>query len=246
MRTWRPALAPGRAGPWGRGVRLCNDRLHAHRILGGTGPAAPRSAPASPRSVPRRARSRSKYRAMESRDALVERCPSWTRTSSRRQRVRGDEPRRRDRHTLDSAASTAQSVQEHLEGKVVISMANASSGWTTSSSRWCRRVVRWLPTCRPPYRSAASWRRSTTCRPGSSDTSARHRLRRPHLLRRPRRHEGRLRDRRQDPGCAARRSELSNATAIEAFTAVLLQLNVRYKTGSRRSSPASSTEPRPW
>jgi predicted dinucleotide-binding enzyme len=33
------------------------------------------------------------------------------------------------------------------------------------------------------------------------------------------------------PGCRPLDSgELSNATAIEAFTAVLLQLNVRYKT----------------
>ncbi len=35
----------------------------------------------------------------------------------------------------------------------------------------------------------------------------------------------------QIPGCRPLDSgELSNATAIEAFTAVLLQLNVRYKT----------------
>ena len=44
-------------------------------------------------------------------------------------------------------------------------------------------------------------------------------------------HRGHRRDRRQDPRLRPLDAgELSNATPIEAFTAVLLQLNVRYKT----------------
>ena len=52
------------------------------------------------------------------------------------------------------------------------------------------------------------------------------------LLGRRERHQGRVRDRqRASPGCRPLDAgELSNATAIEAFTAVLLQLNVRYRT----------------
>jgi predicted dinucleotide-binding enzyme len=53
------------------------------------------------------------------------------------------------------------------------------------------------------------------------------------------------------PGCRPLDAgELSNATAIEAFTAVLLQLNVRYKTrvapkltGIRRDPRAPKSEP---
>ncbi|MEJ7721193.1 MAG: hypothetical protein WKF58_12450 [Ilumatobacteraceae bacterium] len=53
------------------------------------------------------------------------------------------------------------------------------------------------------------------------------------------------------PGCRPLDAgELSNATAIEAFTAVLLQLNVRYKTrvapkltGIRPTAPTTPTNP---
>jgi predicted dinucleotide-binding enzyme len=47
------------------------------------------------------------------------------------------------------------------------------------------------------------------------------------------------------PGCRPLDAgELSNATAIEAFTAVLLQLNVRYKTRVAPTLTGINTDPR--
>jgi NADPH-dependent F420 reductase len=132
----------------------------------------------------------------------------------------------------DSAASTAQSVQEHLEGKVVISMANALV-----------RLDNEFQPLVPPRGSVAAHVQAAV--PQCRVVAAFH-----HLPARELGHLGQPIDSdvlicsddpeatkvvseitSKIPGCRPLDAgELSNATAIEAFTAVLLQLNVRYKT----------------
>jgi 8-hydroxy-5-deazaflavin:NADPH oxidoreductase len=132
----------------------------------------------------------------------------------------------------DSAASTAQSVKEHLEGKVVISMANALV-----------RLGNEFQPLVPPRGSVAAQRAGgrAQCRvaaafhhvpakelghldsPIESDVLICSDD--PEATAPPRRSSSKIPGMRPlDAG------ELSNATPIEAFTAVLLQLNVRYKT----------------
>ena len=133
----------------------------------------------------------------------------------------------------DSAATTAQELADALAGKVVISMANALV-----------RVGHEFQPLVPPRGSVAAHVQAAV--PRSHVAAAFHHLpakelgdlgqpidsdvlicwRRPGGRRRPSRDIVR-----QDPRLRPLDAgELSNATAIEAFTAVLLQLNVRYKT----------------
>ena len=133
----------------------------------------------------------------------------------------------------DSAATTAHAHADQLAGKVVISMANALV-----------RVGSEFQPLVPPRGSVAAhvqaavpgrvaWSLpSSTCRPRSSATSARRSTRDvliccddPSATKVVAEIASKI------PGCRPLDAgELSNATAIEAFTAVLLQLNVRYKT----------------
>jgi len=132
----------------------------------------------------------------------------------------------------DSAATTAREHGKALKGKVVISMANALV-----------RVGHEFQPLVPPRGSVAAHVQAAV--PGCRVVAAFHHL--------PAKELGNLSDSvesdvlicsddsdalevvsqmvRLIPGCRPLDSgELSNATAIEAFTAVLLQLNVRYKT----------------
>ena len=132
----------------------------------------------------------------------------------------------------DSAATTAREHKIALAGKVVISMANALV-----------RVGHEFQPLVPPRGSVAAHVQAAV--PGCRVVAAFHHL--------PAKELGHLGDPidsdvlicsddddalsvvshmvRLIPGCRPLDSgELSNATAIEAFTAVLLQLNVRYKT----------------
>lgn len=134
----------------------------------------------------------------------------------------------------DAAASTALSVAEHLQGKVVISIANALA-----------RVGDEFQALIPTRGSVAAHVQATV--PGCRVAAAFHHL--------PARALGAI-DRQMDGDvlvCAddsAARAEasalvatipvlrpldagtLSNASAVEAFTAVLLGVNVRYKARS--------------
>lgn len=132
----------------------------------------------------------------------------------------------------DSAATTAQEYEELLAGKVVISMANALV-----------RVGHEFQPLVPPRGSVAAHVQAAV--PRCRVVAAFHHLPATELG-----HLGNPID--SDvlicsddpaavlvvaeivgkiPGCRPLDAgELSNATAIEAFTAVLLQLNVRYKT----------------
>ena len=132
----------------------------------------------------------------------------------------------------DSAATTARELEPYLAGKVVISMANALV-----------RVGHEFQPLVPPRGSVAAHVQAAvpTCRV----VAAFHHL--------PAKELGHLGEPIESdvlicsdditateivseivtkiPGCRPLDAgELSNATAIEAFTAVLLQLNVRYKT----------------
>ena len=203
-------------------------------VIGGSGPAgsalAARLASVGYEAV---IGSRSKYRAMESRDALVERYPELDEALGY-----GDNASAADCDVVviatpwDSAATMAQSHHAFLRGKIVVSMANALV-----------RVGKEFQPLVPPRGSVAAHVQAAV--PDSRVVAAFHHL--------PATELGQIGEPIESdvlicgddpaavrtisevvariPGCRPLDAgELSNATAIEAFTAVLLQLNVRYKT----------------
>lgn len=203
-------------------------------IFGGTGPAGSGlAARLASVGYPAVIGSRSKYRAMEKRDKLVEQWPHLAELIEA-----GDNSDAADCEIVviatpwDSAASTAQENAEALAGKIVISMANALV-----------RVNKEFQPLVPPRGSVAAHVQAAV--PRCRVVAAFHHL--------PAAELGEI-DHPIDsdvlicgddaasvkavsdivaefPGCRPLDAgELSNATAIEAFTAVLLQLNVRYKT----------------
>ena len=203
-------------------------------VLGGTGPAgkglAVRLASVGFEVV---LGSRSKYRAMEARDKLVAVWPDRKLPIGS-----GDNETAADCDLIvlatpwDAAAATVQSVEDHLDGKVVVSMCNALA-----------RVAHEFQPLVPPRGSVAASIQAAIPRakvaaalhhvpakelseidhyvdsdvlicsdhPDATDATAAVVAQIPDL--RP-----------LDAG------ELSNAAPIEAFAAVLLQLNHRYKT----------------
>jgi 8-hydroxy-5-deazaflavin:NADPH oxidoreductase len=203
-------------------------------ILGGTGPAGSGlAARLASIGYPSVIGSRSKYRAMETRDALLEKWPELV-----GQLESGDnaDAAACDMVVIatpwDSAATTAQENAEALEGKIVISMANALV-----------RVGHEFQPLVPPRGSVAAHVQAAM--PRCRVVAAFHHL--------PAKELGNLGQPIESdvlicgddaaavlevseivakiPGCRPLDAgELSNATAIEAFTAVLLQLNVRYRT----------------
>ena len=203
-------------------------------LLGGTGPAgsalAARLASVGYTCI---IGSRSKYRSMEIRDGLI---AKWPELADRLEC--GDNPDAAAGDLVviatpwDSAATTAQEYEELLAGKVVISMANALV-----------RVGHEFQPLVPPRGSVAAHVQAAV--PRCRVVAAFHHLPATELG-----HLGSPIDSdvlicsddpaatlivaeivAQIPGCRPLDAgELSNATAIEAFTAVLLQLNVRYKT----------------
>jgi 8-hydroxy-5-deazaflavin:NADPH oxidoreductase len=203
-------------------------------ILGGTGPAgsglAARLASVGYTAV---IGSRSRYRAMEIRDQLLAAHPDLDLPIEA-----ADNPGAADCDLIvlatpwDSAATTAHELESHLSGKIVVSMANALV-----------RVGGEFQPLVPPRGSVAAHVQAAV--PSCRVVAAFHHL--------PAKELGNLAhpidsdvlicsdDKEATrtvseitakfPGCRPLDAgELSNATAIEAFTAVLLQLNVRYKT----------------
>jgi 8-hydroxy-5-deazaflavin:NADPH oxidoreductase len=203
-------------------------------ILGGTGPAGTalgaRLASVGYEVV---LGSRSKYRAMESRDEIIDRWPDLHMSIDA-----GDNEMAASADVVvlatpwDSAAVTASSVAGHLDGKVVISMANAL----------VRLGTEFHPLV-PPRGSVAAHVQASV--PRCRVVAAFH-----HLPAKELGHLGAPIDSdvlicsddpeatkivaeitSKIPGCRPLDAgELQNAMAIEAFTAVMLQLNVRYKT----------------
>jgi 8-hydroxy-5-deazaflavin:NADPH oxidoreductase len=203
-------------------------------ILGGTGPAgkalAARLADIGYDVV---IGSRSRYRAMEIRDDLVGKWPARGLEIGA-----GDNEEAADTDVVviatpwDGATETALSVAGKLRGKVLISMANALA-----------RVAGEFQPLVPPRGSVAASLQAAV--PDSLVAAAMHHL--------PAKELGALdhpidsdvlicSDHPEATVCTAEivaripglrpldAGGLSNATPIEAFTAVLLQLNVRYKT----------------
>jgi 8-hydroxy-5-deazaflavin:NADPH oxidoreductase len=203
-------------------------------VIGGSGPAgsalAARLASVGYESV---IGSRSKYRAMESRDAFVERHPSLDDLLGY-----GDNATAADCDVVviatpwDSAATMAQKHELYLRDKIVVSMANALV-----------RVGKEFQPLVPPRGSVAAHVQAAV--PHSRVVAAFHHLPATELglIDEPIDSDVLICGDEHDavstisqivskiPGCRPLDAgELSNATAIEAFTAVLLQLNVRYKT----------------
>ena len=203
-------------------------------ILGGTGPAGSalgaRLASVGYDVV---IGSRSKYRAMEARDSQLEK---WPELAGRLTSGDNEAAAACDLVVIatpwDSAATTAQEHAELLRGKIVVSMANALV-----------RVGREFQPLVPPRGSVAAHVQAAV--PACRVVAAFHHL--------PATELGHLGDPidsdvlicgddpeairtmseiiERIPGCRPLDAgELSNATAIEAFTAVMLQLNVRYRT----------------
>src|SRR6266511_2714648 len=120
----RMPMAPDRRG---RAGWVCEAEAMRIGIFGGTGPAgsalAARLASIGYEVV---IGSRSKYRAMETRDGIVERWPDLAPAL-----LAGDNAAAADCELVviatpwDSAATTAQEYEAALAGKVVVSMANA-------------------------------------------------------------------------------------------------------------------------
>jgi NADPH-dependent F420 reductase len=213
---------------------MCNAVAMRIGILGGTGPAgsglAARLASIGHDVV---IGSRSKYRAMETVDELVS---TWPELAERL--THGENAAAADCELIvmatpwDSAAGTAQENEHALAGKVVVSMANALV-----------RVNKEFQPLVPPRGSVAAHVQAAV--PRCRVVAAFHHL--------PAAELGHIHEPIDSdvlicgddpaavkivgeivaaiPGCRPLDAgELSNATAIEAFTAVLLQLNVRYKT----------------
>ena len=203
-------------------------------ILGGTGPAgralAARLADVGDDVV---IGSRSRYRAMEIRDGIVAKWPEKGLVIGA-----GDNAEAADCDVVvvatpwDGATETAVSVAGKLRGKVVISMANALA-----------RIAGEFQPLVPPRGSVAASLQAAL--PDSMVAAAMHHL--------PAKELGQLEEpiesdvlicsdhphatevtsdiMRRIPGLRPLDAGgLSNATPIEAFTAVMLQLNVRYKT----------------
>ena len=177
--------------------------------------------------------SRSRYRAMEARDVILARWPD-------RELVidagSNEDATEADLVVIatpwDSAATTAHEHAPGLEGKVVISMANALV-----------RVGSEFQPLVPPRGSVAAHVQAAV--PHCRVVAAFHHLPATELghLDQPIESDVLICSDEPNaikvvseivsaiPGCRPLDAgELSNATAIEAFTAVLLQLNVRYRT----------------
>jgi 8-hydroxy-5-deazaflavin:NADPH oxidoreductase len=203
-------------------------------ILGGTGPAgsalAARLASVGYTCV---IGSRSKYRSMEVRDGLL---AKWGDLAERLECA--DNPGAASCEIVviatpwDSAATTAQEFEDLLAGKVVISMANALV-----------RVGKEFQPLVPPRGSVAAHVQAAV--PKCRVVAAFHHLPASELGHLEAPIDSDVLICSDDieatkivaaivskiPGCRPLDAgELSNATAIEAFTAVLLQLNIRYKT----------------
>lgn len=203
-------------------------------VIGGSGPAGSAlAARLASVGYPAMIGSRSKYRAMEARDAIVAKHPELGESLGY-----GDNATVADCDLViiatpwDSAATMAQTHAGHLQDKIVVSMANALV-----------RVGREFEPLIPPRGSVAAHVQAAA--PGSRVVAAFHHLPAkelgaigqpidsdvlicgddPEAVRTVSEIVAKI------PGCRPLDAgELSNATAIEAFTAVLLQLNVRYKT----------------
>ena len=216
---------------WARATTVSPVRIG---ILGGTGPAgkalAARLASVGFDVV---VGSRSKYRAMEVVDTLLEQWPDRSLTIGA-----GDNAQAADTDVVviatpwDGATQTAVSVEEHLRGKVVVSMANA----LTKLGKEFQPLV-------PPRGSVAASVQAAV--PHCKVAAALHHVPAKELgdLRHPIESDVLICSDHESAVAVTsdivakipnmrplNAGELAMATPIESFTAVLLQLNMHYKT----------------
>ena len=213
---------------------MCKAEAMRIGILGGTGPAGTAlGARLASVGYDVTLGSRSKYRAMEVVDGILAHWPDYDLAMDASD---NEGAASADVVVLatpwDSAATTAHALEKQLNGKVVVSMANALV-----------RVGHEFQPLVPPRGSVAAHVQAAV--PRCRVVAAFH-----HLPAKELGHLGEPIDSdvlicgddgaavksvaeivAKIPGCRPLEAgELSNAMAIEAFTAVLLQLNVRYKT----------------
>ena len=215
---------------------MCKALAMRIGILGGTGPAGTalgaRLASVGYEVV---LGSRSAERAAEVRDEILAKLarPAPSPRSGRQRRRRGRRPRR-------AGHPVGQRGHHRSQPSPTVWRARSSCRWATRScalghrvpaaraAPWLGRRARpgrgpggrgsWPPSSTCPRTSSATWARRSTPTCSSAATTPT-----------PRRWWPRSSGRSLAAG-PLDAGELSNATAIEAFTAVLLQLNVRYKT----------------
>ena len=175
---------------------------------------------------------------MEACDTLT--ATGWPDLAGSSSMLRRQRPRPPTATSSSSPLRGTRPPRLHSENEKALAGQGGDQAWPTrscvsahGSNRWSRRVAVWQRTCK--RRSPAVPGRR--CVPPSAGQGARSprepdRQRRAHLRRRQGRRPDHLSEIvRKIPGCRPLDAgELSNATAIEAFTAVLLQLNVRYRT----------------
>ncbi len=205
-------------------------------ILGGTGPAgrglAARLASAGVRVT---IGSRSKERAVETRDELVHRWPGWD------LHIAGEDNQRAASAEVvivgtawDAAVATTESVAHLLSGKLVVSMANA----LVRSGREFQPLVpargslaAGLQSAAPESRVVAGLHHLPAGRLGELDRPIDSDVLVCSDHRDAKQEAARLIDR--VPGLRPLDAgSLSSAAAVEAFTAVLVNLNIRYKAHS--------------
>jgi 8-hydroxy-5-deazaflavin:NADPH oxidoreductase len=210
--------------PWGFRRAVCHAVAMRIGILGGTGPAGSGlAARLASIGYPAVIGSRSKYRAMEVCDKLLEK---WPQLADLLEAGDNAEAAACDLIVIatpwDSAAGTAQENEDAMAGKIVISMANAL---VRVNKEFQPHVQAAVPRCRV----VAAFHHLPAAELGLID----HPIDSDVLIcgDDPTAVKTVSEIVAQFPGCRPLDAgELSNATAIEAFTAVLLQLNVRYKT----------------
>lgn len=203
-------------------------------ILGGTGPAGSAlGARLADAGYEVTIGSRSKYRAMEKVDSLLEEWPDRNLPI-----IAGANEDAADCDVVviatpwDGATQTSASVASHLHGKIVISMANALT-----------RIGKEFQPLVPPRGSVAASVQATV--PSCLVAAAFHHVPAKELgdLDHPIESDVLICSDHEAATAAAAElvhaipnmrpldaGELSQATPIESFTSVLLQLNVRYKT----------------
>ena len=203
-------------------------------ILGGTGPAGSAlAARLADSGYPVVVGSRSKYRAMEKVDELLEKWPGRELPIEA-----GDNATAASADVVviatpwDGATQTAASVSEHLRGKVVISMANALT-----------RIGKEFQPLVPPRGSVAASVQAVV--PECRVAAAFHHVPAKELgdLDHPIETDVLICSDHEEATAVTTElvqaipnmrpldaGELSQSTPIESFTSVLLQLNVRYKT----------------
>ena len=203
-------------------------------IVGGTGPAgAALAARLADIGCEVTLGSRSKYRSMEVVDNILDRWPGRSlRIHPGANDLAAEEPTVVIATPWDAAAITARGVAERLRGKVVATMSNALARVDDEFVPLIPprgSVAASVQATLPDSRVAAALQHVPATELGNLDEPVHGDILICSDHREATWHIAEIVDRM--PGARALDcGNLSNATAIEAFTAVLLQLNTRYRT----------------